>query len=91
MLRCAYVTHAWQIHCVPVVHASHSHGATWRRKTNGSDSPRDLTPCAPSPGTSYSKEPLMAALQATSRCPHCGCSMAQLKAIKNAMLRKVSG
>ena len=33
----------------------------------------------------------MAALQATGRCPHCGCSMSQIKMIKNAMLRKVGG
>jgi len=44
-----------------------------------------------SPGTSYSKEAVMAALQATGRCPHCGCSMGQIKMIKNAMLRKVGG
>jgi hypothetical protein len=48
-------------------------------------------PMRHAPGTSYSKAAVLAALQATGRCPEptCGRSKDQLKMIKNAMLRNV--
>ena len=41
-------------------------------------------------GTSFSKQQVMLALQATGRCPHCAKPAAQVKVLKNASLRKES-